>query len=79
MTSIQIAHHTWDQLLDLAKQRNLSLDDFLEKIIQGQLAIIDAEELEDLRDVHDAILAESDPDNAETIPWEVVKQELGYQ
>ncbi|QUS60091.1 hypothetical protein IQE94_15550 [Synechocystis sp. PCC 7339] len=79
MTSIQIAHHTWDQLLDLAKQRNLSLDDFLEKIIQGQLAIIDAEELEDLRDIHDAILAESDPDNAKTIPWEVVKQELGYQ
>jgi hypothetical protein len=79
MTNIPIAHHTWDQLLDLAKQRNLSLDDFLEKIVQGQLAIIDAEELEDLRDVHDAILAESDPDNAETIPWEVVKRELGYQ
>jgi hypothetical protein len=60
MTNIQLADHTWNQLSDLAKQRN-------------------AEELEDLRDVHDAILAESDPDNADTIPWEVVKQELGYQ
>ncbi|MEB3190870.1 MAG: ribbon-helix-helix domain-containing protein [Snowella sp.] len=79
MTSIQLANHTWNQLSDLAKQRNLSLNDFLEKIIQGQLAIIDADELEDLRDVHDAIVAESDPDNAETIPWNVVKQELGYQ
>jgi len=77
MTSIQLANHTWNQLSDLAKQRNLSLNDFLEKIVQGQLAIIDADELEDLRDLHDAIVAESDPDNAKTIPWEVVKQELG--
>ena len=77
MTRIQLANHTWNQLSDLAKQRNLSLNDFLEKIVQGQLAIIDADELEDLRDLHDAIVAESDPDNAKTIPWEVVKQELG--
>lgn len=77
MTSIQLANHTWNQLSDLAKQRNLSLNDFLEKIVQGQLAIIDADELEDLRDVHDAMVADSDPDNAETIPWNVIKQELG--
>jgi hypothetical protein len=39
---------------------------------------IDAEELEDLMDAQDAILAESDPENGEAIPWEQAKRELGF-
>jgi len=53
MNNLQLADHTWDKLSDLAKQRNLSINDFLEKITQGKLAIIDVEELEDLRDVNE--------------------------
>ncbi|MBJ7900174.1 MAG: hypothetical protein GC158_09695 [Cyanobacteria bacterium RI_101] len=78
MTNIQLANETWEALSALAEQRHLSIPDFLEKITQGQLAVIDIEELEDLMDAQDVILAESDPENGEAIPWEQAKRELGF-
>jgi hypothetical protein len=61
----------------LASQLNLSLDGLLEQIVNGNLAVIDAEELEDLLDVRDAMIAEADPHNKERVSWENVKQNLG--
>jgi hypothetical protein len=60
----------------LAQRFNLSPEALLTQISQGKLAIIDADELEDLLDVKDAALAELDPTNQERTPWEAVKQEL---
>ena len=61
---------------DIAKQFNLSVNELLEKISQGKLAIIDPEELEDLLDLKDAIQAENNPENEEKVSWEVIKQNL---
>ncbi len=61
---------------DIAKQFNLSVNELLEKISQGKLAIIDPEELEDLLDLKDAIQAENNPENEEKVFWEVIKQNL---
>ncbi|ANV91250.1 hypothetical protein [Picosynechococcus sp. PCC 8807] len=77
MTSLQISAESLQGISTLAAQLNLSVDDFFKQIIQGKLAIIDAEELEDLLDVHDAIAAETNPENQERISLETVKQELG--
>jgi hypothetical protein len=38
--------------------------------------LINSEELEDLLDIRDAIISESDPENQERISWEDVKKEL---
>ncbi len=77
MSQTQIPIETIENISNIAKQLNLSLNDFLEKIIQGQLAVVDAEELEDLLDVHDAIEAEADTINQERVALATVKQELG--
>ncbi|MEM8642921.1 MAG: hypothetical protein AAGG51_29510 [Cyanobacteria bacterium P01_G01_bin.54] len=77
MTDLKLPPKTQQELANLADRFELSIADLLEQIIQGKLAIIDAEELEDLLDVRDAIAAEADPDNQERIDWEDIKQELG--
>ena len=76
MSQTQIPIETLANISNIAKQLNLSLNDFLEKIIQGQLAVVDAEELEDLLDVRDAIAAEADPINQERVSLATVKREL---
>ncbi len=45
-------------------------------MIQGKLVIMDADKLEELLDVKDAILAKADPENQERVTWEDVKQGL---
>ncbi len=76
MNQTQVPIETLANISNIAKQLNLSLNDFLEKIIQGQLAVVDAEELEDLLDVRDAIAAEADPINQERVSLATVKREL---
>ncbi|MEO0988813.1 MAG: hypothetical protein AAFY20_25230 [Cyanobacteria bacterium J06639_14] len=76
MNSLPISSEVLADITTLAQQFNVSIEEFLTQIGQGKLAIIDAEELEDLLDVKDAVLAESDPANQERVAWEVVKQEL---
>jgi hypothetical protein len=76
MSSLSISSEVLAGIKALAKQFNLSTEELLSGISQGRLVIIDAEELEDLRDVKDAILAESNPENQERVAWEDVKQEL---
>lgn len=76
MISLSIPNEVLAGIEALARQFNLSTEEFLSSISQGKLAIIDVNELEDLLDFRDAILAESDPENQERISWEDVKQEL---
>lgn len=76
MSSLSISSEVLTGISALAQQFNLSTEEFLTWISQGKLAIIDADELEDLLDVRDAVLAEADPENQERVPWESVKQEL---
>lgn len=76
MSSLTISSEVLSGISALVQQFNLTIEELLTWISQGKLAIIEADELEDLLDVRDAIIAESDPKNQERIPWEVVKQEL---
>jgi hypothetical protein len=77
MNQILLSDETLQGISSLANQLNLSLDGLLEQIVNGNLAVIDAEELEDLLDVRDAMMAEADPENKERVSWENVKQNLG--
>jgi uncharacterized membrane-anchored protein len=61
---------------NIAKQFNLSVDELLEKISQGKLTVIDAEELEDMLDLQDAIHAENNPENQQRISWKTIKENL---
>ena len=76
MSSLSVSNEVLTGITSLAQQFNLPTEEFLSWIVQGKLAIIDAEELEDLLDVKDAVLAESDPENQERVGWEEIKQEL---
>jgi hypothetical protein len=76
MNQLKVSPQTWQKLKSFANYLNLSVTQLPEKIIQGELAIIDAEELEDLIDVQDTINAENDPENQQPIEWEVIKQVL---
>ncbi|WNZ25458.1 hypothetical protein HJG54_23110 [Leptolyngbya sp. NK1-12] len=76
MSSLSVSSEVLDGITALAQQFNLPTEEFLTQIIQGKLVIIDADELEDLLDVKDAILAEADPNNQERVSWGEVKQEL---
>jgi uncharacterized protein YdhG (YjbR/CyaY superfamily) len=78
MSSLIVSSEVFAGISALAQQFNLSVEELLTWISQGKLAVIDAEELEDLLDVRDAILAESDPENQERVSWETVKQELNW-
>ena len=77
MNQILLSDETLQGISNLANQLNLSLDGLLEQIVNGNLAVIDAEELEDLLDVRDAMMVEADPQNKERVSWENVKQNLG--
>jgi hypothetical protein len=77
VNQILLSDETLQGISSLANQLNLSLDGLLEQIVNGNLAVIDAEELEDLLDVRDAMMAEADPKNKERVSWENVKQNLG--
>ena len=76
MSSLSVSNEVLTGITSLAQRFNLPTEEFLSWLVQGKLAIIDAEELEDLLDVKDAVLAESDPENQERIAWEEIKQEL---
>lgn len=76
MSSLTVSGEVLAGISALAQQFNLSTEELLTWISQGKLALIDAEALEDLLDVRDAVAAESDPDNQERVPWVQVKQEL---
>lgn len=76
MSSLTISSEVLAGISTLAQQFNLSIEELLTWISQGKLAVIDADELEDLLDVRDAVIAESDPENQERVSWEAVKQEL---
>lgn len=76
MSSLSVSREVLDGITALAQQFNLSPEELLTQMIQGKLVIIDADELEDLLDVKDAILAETDPENQERVTWEDVKQGL---
>lgn len=76
MSSLTVSSEVLAGISTLAQQFNLSIEELLTWISQGKLALIDAEELEDLLDVRDAIIAEADPENQERVSWETVQQEL---
>ncbi len=76
MTQVTLSPDILIGISHLANQFNLSIDELLEQISQGKLTIIDSEELEDLLDVRDAMIAESNPENQERVSWEAVKKEL---
>lgn len=76
MSFLSISNKVLTELNTLAQQFNLSTEEFLVQISEGKLAIIAADELEDLLDVRDAVAAESDPENQVRVAWETVKQEL---
>jgi DNA repair protein RadC len=78
MSSLSISSEVLTDISTLAQQFNLSTEELLTQIGQGKLVIIDADELEDLLDVRDAVMAEANPENQERVPWEVVKQELDF-
>ena len=77
MNQILLSDETLEGMSKLANQLNLSLDDLFEQIVKGNLAVVEAEDLEDLLDVRDAMMAEANPENQERVSWETVKQNLG--
>lgn len=76
MSPLSVSNEVLAGITSLAQQFNLPTEEFLSWLVQGKLAIIDADDLEDLLDVKEAILAESVPANQERVDWEEVKQEL---
>lgn len=76
MSSLSISSEVLAGIVALAQKFNLSPEALLTQIGEGKLAIIDADELEDLLDVNDALSAELEPANQQRIPWEVVKRKL---
>ncbi|WP_107666750.1 hypothetical protein [Cyanothece sp. BG0011] len=76
MTQVTLSQDILIGITKLANELNLSVDELLQQISQGKLTVIDVEELEDLLDIRDAILAENDPKNQERIAWEDVKKDL---
>jgi len=76
MSSLSISSEVLVGIETLAQQFNISPEELLTRNSQGQLAIIDADELEDLLDINDALSAEVEPANQQRIPWAVVQQEL---
>ena len=76
MSQITISQEILIRIEQIAQQFNLSVNELLENISQGQLAIIDSDQLEDLIDLQDAIEAENNPENKERVSWEIIKQNL---
>ncbi len=76
MSQITISQEMFIKIEQIAQQFNLSVNELLENISQGQLAVIDSDKLEDLIDLQDAIEAENNPENKERVSWESIKQNL---
>ncbi len=76
MSQITISQEMFIKIEQIAQQFNLSVNELLENISQGQLAVIDSDKLEDLIDLQDAIEAENNPENKERVSWEFIKQNL---
>ena len=76
MSQITISQEMFVKIEKIAQQFNLSVNELLENISQGQLAVIDSNKLEDLIDLQDAIEAENNPENKERVSWESIKQNL---
>ncbi len=77
MNQVILSQDIFTGIVQIANELNLSVNQVLEQINQGKLTIINTEELEDLIDFRDAIIAENDPENQERISWEDVKKDLG--
>lgn len=77
MNPITLSQNNLIEMVKISQQLNLSINQLLEQINLGQLTIIKTEELEDLIDFRDTVLAESDPENQERVSWENVKHNLG--
>jgi uncharacterized protein YdhG (YjbR/CyaY superfamily) len=75
MNQLVLSDEILQGISDLANQLNLSIDSLLEQIVKGNLAVVNAEELEDLLDVRDAMIAEAAPENQERVSWETVKND----
>ncbi len=76
MTQVTLSQDILIGITNLANDLNLSVDELLKQISQGKLTVIDVEELEDLLDIRDAIIAENDANNQERMAWEDVKKDL---
>jgi len=67
MSPLTVSSEVLSGISALAQQFNLTIEELLTWISQGKLAIIDADELEDLLDVRDAVMAKSDLENIEPV------------
>ncbi len=76
MNQLQISQENLTRIEEIAQQFNLSVNELLEHISQGELTVIESEELEDLIDLQEAIAAENDPENQERVSWELIKNNL---
>jgi len=76
MNQLQISQENLTRIEEIAQQFNLSVNELLEHISQGELTVIESEELEDLIDLQDAIAAENDSENQERVSWELIKNNL---
>lgn len=79
MSKINISQESLSKIEQIAQEFNLSVSELLENISQGQLTVIDSEQLEDLIDLQAAIEAENHPENQERVSWEVIKQNLSIK
>jgi len=79
MSQIDISQENLLRIEQIAKEFNLSVNELLENISQGQLTVIDPEQLEDLIDLQAAIEAENNPENQERVSWEFIKQNLSVK
>jgi SepF-like predicted cell division protein (DUF552 family) len=74
---INLTQEAWREIEKVAQKHNLSVSELFEQIGNGNLAIVDSEDLEDYLDLQEALAAEAEEENQERVPWEQVKQELG--
>lgn len=79
MSKIDISPESFIKIEQIAQEFNLSINELLENISQGQLSVIDSEQLEDLIDLQAAIEAENNPENQERVSWELMKQKLSVK
>ncbi|NCO74514.1 MAG: hypothetical protein GW795_13950 [Cyanobacteria bacterium] len=76
MNQVTLSENIFMGILQISQELNLSVNQLLEEINQGKLTVINTEELEDLIDFRDTVLAENNPKNDERISWEDVKKDL---
>lgn len=77
MNNIALSETDLTEINQISQKLKLSVSELIDGINQGKLTIVSTEKLEDLMDLRDAILAESDPENQEKVSWENIKNKLG--